>query len=536
MLRMARPAPRLPELLSRLGGPLAWLVVPAVALVVHLQPDRLQLGVRLLVGAGIVVAALRRPDLGVLALVVGLPIQLVGLSFLYANGVPGWIVRPLGLWKEAVVAGCVLAAVRAWRSSGVGADAVDWAAGAYLTVVGLYYLLPGAFVIADSGLAGPPTDRVTLNVALRTETLFVVLLVTVRHLDLGPEFRGRFARTVFAVGVVVAGVAIFELLFSDRWNALMVDGLQVPRYKLDVLGITSTAPFDVRVYGHVGGARVVRLGSLFLDQLQCGLWLVAPLAVGLHRLLRGARVAVAAGTAAVALALVGTQTRAALLAAIVAVVVVLRPHAGVDRAARARVAALVVVGVLTLLPVAAATGLVERTFGGAEGDDGSTQVHLQRSRAALETFLDRPFGRGLGTGANTATRFDVESGLLSENYYLQVANETGVASVVFFLILVVVAARRLGRHRHDGDLLAAAWRGVFLGLALAALLLHVWESLAVAWTVWIGVGLVLRPGGPTQVPEPQPQPREVATPTGVGRAPAPSAGPAPARPQPVSFS
>jgi hypothetical protein len=336
---------------------------------------------------------------------------------------------------------------------------------------------------------------VTLNVALRTEALFVVLLVAVRHLGLGPAFRDRFARTVFAVGVTVAVVATFELLFSDRWNDLMVDTLQVPRYKLDVLGITSNTPLDVRVYGFVGGTRVVRLGSVFLDQLQCGLWLVAPLAIGLHRLLRGARVAVAAGTALVGLALVGTQTRAALLAAAIAVVCLLRPHVGVDRTARARVCVLLAAGVLVLIPVAVGSGLVERTVGGDAGDAGSTRVHLQRSKAALDTFLDRPFGRGLGTGANTATRFDVESGLLSENYYLQVANETGVASILLFLALVVVAARRLGSHRDDGDLLAAAWRGVFLGLSVAALLLHVWESLAVAWTVWIGVGLVLRPGG-----------------------------------------
>jgi len=261
-----------------------------------------------------------------------------------------------------------------------------------------------------------------------------------RHLRLDEGFRDRFARAVLVTGVAVAGVACFELAFSDRWNELMVSTLQVPRYKLEVLGVTSLTPLDVRVHGSIGGAQVVRLGSVLLDQLQCGLWLVAPLAVGLHRLLRGAGALVAAATGVVGLALLGTQTRAALLAAVVAVVCLLRPHAAVDRPARARVVTLLVVGTLALLPFAMSSGLVQRTVGGAEGDDGSTKVHLQRSKDAFETFLDHPFGRGLGTGANTAKRFGVESGLISENYYLQVANETGVVSILFFAMLVASSA------------------------------------------------------------------------------------------------
>jgi len=469
-------------------------VVPGVAVVIRLQPDRLQLATGALLGAGLVVAASRRPDLGVLSLVVGLPFQLIGLSALYSHGAPGWLVRPLGLWKEAVVAGCVVAAMRAWRAAGHRADAVDWAAAGYLAIVGLYYAFPKAFVAFDGTDAGSPTDRLTLNVAFRNEALLVVLLIAVRHLDLPPRFRDRFARTVFAVGVVVAAVAILELLFSDQWNDLMVGVLQVPRYKLEILGVASKTPFDVRVYGDIGGTQIVRLGSVFLDQLQCGLWLVAPCVIGLHRLLRGAGPIVAAGTVAMGAALVGTQTRAALLAVVVAGLCVLRPHAGSDRSARARVGALLVVGVLALLPMALGTGLVQRTIGGSKGDGGSTQEHLEKAQAALSTLLDHPFGRGLGTGANTATRFEVKSGLLSENYYLQVANETGVVSAGFFLVLVLVAARRLGGHRNDGDVLSAAWRGVFIGLSIAALLLHVWENLAPAWMVWIGVGLVLRPG------------------------------------------
>lgn len=490
------PSSGLVELLSCLRGPLAWLVVPLVALSVHLQPDRLRLAVAALLAVGAVLAAARRPDLAILSLVAGLPFQLLALSYLYAHGAPASVVRPLGLWKEVVVVGCVVAAVKAWRAAGDPPDAIDWAAGGYLLIVGLYYALPEAFVAADGTLARPPTDRIILNVAARTETLFVVLLIAVRHLELGARFRERFARVVFATGVVVALVGIVELAFSDGWNDLMIGTFQVNTYKLEVLGVTTNTPLDVRVFGMVGGSRVVRIGSVFLDQLQLGAWLVAPLAIGLHRLLRGGSALAAAGMAAIGLALIGTQSRSALLAAAIAGALILRPHVGVERATRARVVALLAVGALVFLPVAVGTGLVQRTLGGAEGDGGSAQLHVQRSKGALQTLLDRPFGRGLGTGATTATRFEVESQLLSENYYLLVANETGVVSVGFFIVLVGTSVRRLGRHRDDGDLLAAAWRGVFVGLCIAALLVYVWDSLAVAWMVWIGAGLVLRSGGP----------------------------------------
>lgn len=488
--------PGLPELIARWRGLLTWLVLPAVALVVLLHPERLQLAVKLLLAGGAVLAVSRRPDLGALSLVVGLPFQLLGLSYLYAHGVPSWLVRPLGLWKEAVVAGCALAAVRAWRAAGHRPDAIDWAAAGYLGIVALYYAFPAAFVASNGVAAGPPTERLTLNVAFRTQGLFVVLLIAIRHLDLSPRFRDRFVRTVLAVGLVVAAIAIVELVFSDRWNDLMVGSFQIYRYKLQVLGVATNSPDDVRVYGVVGGIQIVRIGSVFLDQLQCGMYLVVPFIVGLHRLLRGANVAVAAGFGVISVALVGTQTRAALLAVGVAGILVLRPHVGIPRASRARIGALLIVGALALLPVAVGTGLVQRTLGGTQGDDGSTQVHLQRSKAALDTFLRRPFGRGLGTGARTASRFDVKSKLLSENYYLEVANETGVISIVFFGVLVVVVTRRLGAHRNDGDPLAAAWRAAFVGLSVAGLLLYVWESLALAWMIWIGVGLILRSAGP----------------------------------------
>ncbi|MEO5680380.1 MAG: O-antigen ligase family protein [Acidimicrobiales bacterium] len=506
MLRtVARPGAVLPgtaELVTRLRSPLAWLVVPAVALFLRYEPERLQLGVRALALAGVVAVAFRRPDLGVLSLVVGLPFQLVALSFLYAHGVSAVVVRPMGLWKEAVVAGCALAAVRAWRAAGDRADAIDWAAGAYVAIVLLYYAAP-RLLVAQTGAAAPPTDRLTLNVALRTETIFVILLVAVRHLDLGPDFRDRFARTVFATGVAVAAIGTFELAFSDRWNDLMVTTFQVPRYKLDVLNVESINPLDIRMAAYnFGGRQGVRIGAVFLDQLQCGLWLVTPFAVGVHRLLRSrGTVFAAVGTATITLALVGTQTRAALLAAAVAVLCLLRPHAGVSRAARVRVVALLGAGAAALAPVAVATGLVDRAVGGTAGDGGSTGVHLQRSKAALETFIEHPFGRGLGTGANLAERFRVQSRMFSENYYLQVANETGVISVVLFVILVLVVAKRLGAHRHDGDVLAAAWRSAFLGLAVASILLHVWENITVAWPVWIGVGLILGVGpDPAQPP------------------------------------
>jgi O-antigen ligase len=80
----------------------------------------------------------------------------------------------------------------------------------------------------------------------------------------------------------------------------------------------------------------------------------------------------------------------------------------------------------------------------------------------------------------------------SENAYLQVGNETGLVSMIFFVGLVVLGNRRLRKRCNEvHDLLTLSWRGALLGISLGALLLPAWTEFPVGMTAWLGVGLCL---------------------------------------------
>ncbi|CAN5246531.1 hypothetical protein BH18ACT4_BH18ACT4_01500 [soil metagenome] len=470
-----------------------WGLPLCVAMAVMYQPERVSLGVKALLPVALVWLAARLPGRWLLVLVAVLPFQQFLIAARFRTGLPSEIARDLGFWKELVVLGCGIAAVRQFRDSGKKLDHVDVLGLTYVGIVALYYLVPDLFIHPIETLGtSTPVEAAAVVVALRNSTSFVILLLAARHLGLDAPYRACFVRTLFVAGVVVAALGIFEVVWSEGWNRLVVDWLQVPRYKDLVLDISSPNPLDVRVYTEVAGRDVLRIGSVFLDQLACGFYLVAALAVGVERLARTLeRPWVYVATSFIGLALLFTQTRAALLAGFIAVLSTLRRSSGSSTAARVRFTLLVAAGLVVTVPVALGTGLAQRASEVVSGGEESTEVHVARTTGAVASLVNQPLGRGLGTGSTTANRFEVDRSLASENYYLHVGNETGALSMAFFAGLVVSVLRRLRRLGHESgpDLLAMGCRSAFLGLSVAALLLDVWIDIAVAWTVWAGVGL-----------------------------------------------
>ncbi|MGQ0615614.1 MAG: hypothetical protein ACT4PW_01260 [Acidimicrobiia bacterium] len=462
--------------------PWAWLVPPVLLGAVWSSSGWLTwvaAGLALLAFADLVAD---RPERWLLALVVVLPFQQVLLSWLYGRGVPAGAVRALGYWKEGVCAGLALAALRHSLRRRAGLDRIDVVALAYVAVVAAYWWWPRLFVHPTGPFSvGPPTDTATLLVAARTAAGFVALFVVVRRLDLSPVFARTLARTVVAVGAVVAAVAVVEFMFSDRWNAFVVDTLRVPAYRAEVLEATNRNVADIRIYSQVGGRDVLRVGSVFLDQMACAFYLVAALALALARDVRTRTTYALAGLLGAAVVL--TQTRAAILAVLVVLVCLRRP--GSTRARDRVPAVLLAVGLAAIVALALSSGLAQRTTSAVGGEEESTQLHLERTtKAAGELFL-APLGRGLGTAGATGNRFEVETTLTSEDYYLQVGNETGALSMVAFVSLVVLVARRLKKSAVGATSITA--RGSFaalVGLSAGAVLLPLWTDVAVSWTVW----------------------------------------------------
>ena len=146
---------------------------------------------------------------------------------------------------------------------------------------------------------------------------------------------------------------------------------------------------------------------------------------------------------------------------------------------------------MVLAPVAVGTGLVERAGDVTDSSDESTSGHIDGLWRGIDALIAEPLGRGLGTSAGVGQRFGGAPAVITENYYLQVGVEMGVAATALFALLVFAIARGLTREsEHGGDEIAGA-RGAFIGLAVGALLLHVWIDIAVSWTAWGVAGALL---------------------------------------------
>lgn len=119
--------------------------------------------------------------------------------------------------------------------------------------------------------------------------------------------------------------------------------------------------------------------------------------------------------------------------------------------------------------------------------DDPNELRVKLFQKGVDGVVDDPEGHGPGMAGLVSTR--LPNGLLTENYYLQIAYEVGVLGLLMFVGLLAVILRQLWRLR--GTFLAQALLASFVGLAFMNLLLHTWanEAVAVAW--WLVAGLAL---------------------------------------------
>jgi hypothetical protein len=442
-----------------------------------------------ILGVALVVLAARRPDRALLALVLVLPFQLFALSWLHARGVSLGLLRGIGYWKEAAVAGILFTAVRDFRGAHRRLDAIDGTALAFLSFATAYALAPRLF----SDIA--PLDSTVRYVGFRQLGGFILVALAARHVTLAPAFLRRLVSVVVGVAVVTAAIAGYEMLFSDRWNDLVVDTLRVPEY-LAATDAPLRDPTDVRIYSEIGGREILRVGSVVMS-LSYGFFLLPALGLLMARLGRPARAAWTGGLIAlVGTALLMTQTRSAIVggAVIVAVVVfATSDHQILTRAARERIALLAVAGILVALPVAAAGGLLDRFQGAATGEDQAQEQHRDSIGRGFGEVLTHPLGNGLGTTAGTGQRFG-NAVVVADNSYLQIGNEIGAAPMILFVALVTLMARELHRRRSAE---AVGIRAALLGTLVGAFFLPAWMELAVSWTAFAVIGAALAPSART---------------------------------------
>jgi hypothetical protein len=481
------------EARRRAVGQWPWVVPFLLAAFIYATQGRfVERGVAGLLALAVVALASRRPDRSLLVLIAGLPFQNIVLAQLYAWGAPVQVVRPLASWKELLGASVVLAGIRGYRAGGRRLDRLDHLGLAYVAIVAAYTVVPRLFA------PDAPMALDVRSLGFRASAGFVLLLLGTRHAPLPDDFVDRATRTVLYVGGIVAAVALYEYFFSDSWNRFVIERVRFTQYQIDVLHTRPLETFDIRRYTEIAGHRIIRAGSVFFDPLPAGFFCVLPLAVAVERRVRSG---IRSGASTMFLVLTGagvvlSQTRAALIAALIVVFLAVRPAAGRTARKRIQFAFILVAVLIVAVPVTASSGLSARVTSTSTKEDQSSTDHLRSFWDGVHSIGGAPLGHGLGTSAGVGQRFNDAGSTVTENGYLQVGVETGVLAMIVFGALTIALLRRLNlAARSVPDAGVSAVRGAAIGLAVGAIFLHTWNDFAVAWTLWglagasVGVGV-----------------------------------------------
>jgi hypothetical protein len=155
---------------------------------------------------------------------------------------------------------------------------------------------------------------------------------------------------------------------------------------------------------------------------------------------------------------------------------------------------IVLIGIFTLRH----NDTVQNTvFHSSEKSPSSISSNAGRSAAIKDGLRDikhQPFGRGPGTAGPASFRNAGHTSRIAENYYIQLAQEVGVAGLALFVAINVLLGLKLWRQRLD--MLPLVLLASLLGLTLVNMLSHAWADDTLAYIWWGLAGLAL--GAPTK--------------------------------------
>lgn len=189
-----------------------------------------------------------------------------------------------------------------------------------------------------------------------------------------------------------------------------------------------------------------------------------------------------------------SHSRSAYLAAAVVIALWLITTIGVERVKQywkyGVLAVMAVVAVASLSLVSPTVRLI--VFHSSENDTHLTEGNLEAHGDAIvdtsERVAEKPLG--CGTGCSGPASYYGPNAKISENYYLQIAEQYGVLGLGLWLAIFVVIMRRLyATSRNNPAALALFIAGI--GLSVIGVLLHVWADDPLSMTWWVIAGAVL---------------------------------------------
>ncbi len=125
------------------------------------------------------------------------------------------------------------------------------------------------------------------------------------------------------------------------------------------------------------------------------------------------------------------------------------------------------------------------------GEVSSNQGHLEATLDGIKDVQKDPvFGCAPGC-AGPASVHNEDGTRISENYYVQTAQESGLIGLLLLLTIFALVGWQLFRSKPDP--LTCAWLAAFIGIALINMLVHAWADDTLAYLWWGAAGLILWP-------------------------------------------
>ncbi len=119
----------------------------------------------------------------------------------------------------------------------------------------------------------------------------------------------------------------------------------------------------------------------------------------------------------------------------------------------------------------------------------SNEGHASALKNGLMDSLHEPLGRGPGTAGPASVYNTGHQVRFAENYFIQIAQETGWIGLLLFIAINVVVARALWRRRRQT--LALGLFAALMGLTAVNFLSHAWADDTLAYLWWGLAGMAI---------------------------------------------
>lgn len=319
-----------------------------------------------------------------------------------------------------------------------------------------------------------------LLVNIRPFVWFTVGLLVAKKTNL---LSNTWARVLIIPALVVIAFAILQYLFLPH------DFLKHFNYN----AATNIAPIETINHN----PNYIRVQSTLRGANPLGAYLVVTLsAVGV--LLWSARKRVLSAAIGVAglFALYASGSRSAWIGAVLSVAIIVWVSVRTRRgrailSAAALGVAVILTGVFLLLQNNAAfQNAVLHTEDNSQVAVSSNDAHLSAIQESFDDVVAQPLGDGPGTAGPASVYNTEQPARIADNYYLQIAQETGWLGLALFLCIIALVGWEL-YLRAKNSRLALALCASLAGIVFINLLSHAWVDPTLACVWWSLAGIAL---------------------------------------------